>query len=145
MSNDFHHRTGSGDRSNTLLFIFFSGQDQPRPLSAAGRWKGWVPIFLAIAVFLTWRTWDGPANLLPLIPMSAGTIALWTNNAGIIRLANMFICSPTWIIYDILTGAYSAIANEVVVIGSVILSIYRYGMKELLDPESEFQKGGSKS
>lgn len=67
-----------------------------------------------------------------------------TNNAGIIRLANMFICSPTWIIYDILTGAYSAIANEVVVIGSVILSIYRYGMKELLDPESEFQKGGSK-
>jgi len=44
------------------------------------RWKGWVPIFLAIAVFLTWRTWDGPANLLPLIPMSAGTIALWTNN-----------------------------------------------------------------
>ena len=108
------------------------------------RWKGWVPIFLAIAVFLTWRTWDGPANLLPLIPMSAGTIALWTNNAGIIRLANMFICSPTWIIYDIITGAYSAIANEVVVIGSVLLSIYRYGMKELLDPESEFQKGGSK-
>lgn len=84
MSNDFHHRTGSGDRSNTLLFILFSGQDQPRPLSAAVRWKGWVPIFLAIA-------------------------------------------------------------NEVVVIGSVLLSIYRYGMKELLDPESEFQKGGSKS
>lgn len=108
------------------------------------RWKGWVPIFLAGAVFLTWWTWDGPVNLLPLIPMSAGTIALWTNNAGIIRLVNMCVCSPTWIIYDILVGAYSSIINEVVVIGSVILSIYRYGMKELLDPESDFQKGGMK-
>ena len=105
------------------------------------RWKGWVIIFLAIAVLLTWWTWDGWTNLLPLIPMSAGTIALWTNNAGVIRLVNMCICSPAWIVFDIITGAYSAILNELVVIGSAGLSIYRYGMKELLDPESEFQKG----
>ena len=108
------------------------------------RWKGWVVIFLAIAVFLTWQTWDGPSNLLPLIPMSAGTIALWTNNAGYIRLVNMGICSPAWIVYDIVAGAYSSIINEIVVIGSAALSIYRYGMKELLDPESDFQKGGSR-
>lgn len=108
------------------------------------RWKGWVPIFLTIAVLLTWRTWDGPVNLLPLIPMSAGTIALWTNNAGIIRIINMTVCSPAWIVFDIIVGAYSSILNEIVVIGSVIISIYRFGMKEMLDPESDFQKGGMK-
>ena len=49
-----------------------------------------------------------------------------------------------WVRWKGWVPIFLAIANEVVVIGSVILSIYRYGMKELLDPESEFQKGGSK-
>ena len=49
-----------------------------------------------------------------------------------------------WVRWKGWVPIFLAIANEVVVIGSVLLSIYRYGMKELLDPESEFQKGGSK-
>ena len=104
------------------------------------RWKGWVPIFILLAVLVTYVTWDGPISLLPMVPMTAGTIALWTNNAGIIRLAGMTCLSPAWILYDILTGAYSAILNELIVIGSAIVSIIRYGWREMCDPDSEFQK-----
>ena len=104
------------------------------------KWKGWVVIFVAGAALITALTWDGPVSLLPFITMSAGTIGLWTNNAGIIRLVGMLCLSPAWIAYDILVGAYSAVLNELFVVGSAIGSIIRYGWKEMCDPESEFQK-----
>lgn len=104
------------------------------------RWKGWVVIFVAGAAVMTALTWDGPVSILPFITVSVGTIGLWTNNAGIIRIVGMCCLSPTWILYDILVGAYSAILNELFVIGSAIWSIYRYGWKQMIDPESEFQK-----
>ena len=104
------------------------------------RWKGWAAVYVLLACLVTAFTWDGPVSLLPLVTMSAGTIAMWTNNAGIIRLVGMSVQSPAWILYDVLVGAYSAIINEVIVIASVVISIYRYGWKEMRDPESEFQK-----
>ena len=103
------------------------------------RWKGWVPVFVILAAGVTAVTWDGPVSLLPMVTMTAGTIAMWTNNAGIIRLVGMTCQSPAWILYDILTGAYSAILNEVIVIGSALGSIVRYGWKEMRDPASKFQ------
>lgn len=102
--------------------------------------KVWVVFFVALAALLTVITWDGPVSIFPMIAMTAGTIGMWTNNAGTIRLVGMFCLSPAWIIYDILTGAYTAIINELVVAGSAILSIYRYGWKEMRNPDSEFQK-----
>ena len=103
------------------------------------RWKGWVPVFVILAAGVTAVTWDGPVSLLPMVTMTAGTIAMWTNNAGIIRLVGMSCQSPAWILYDILTGAYSAILNEVIVIVSALVSIVRYGWKEMRDPASKFQ------
>jgi hypothetical protein len=72
--------------------------------------------------------------------MTFGTIGMYTNHAGIIRLAGLTCISPPWIIYDILVGAYSAIINEVIIIVSVLLSIKRFGWRQMIDPESDFQK-----
>ncbi len=43
----------------------------------------------------------------------------------------MFINSPLWIIYDILVGSWAGILDEVVSEASMIISIARYGWKNL--------------
>ena len=104
------------------------------------RYKGWVPIFIAFALVITCFTWNGPLSIIPLIVMVSGTIGLWTNNAGLIRLVGLTFISPPWIIYNCMIGAYSAIINEVLVIVFVLSSIARFGWKQMIDTESEFQK-----
>ena len=43
----------------------------------------------------------------------------------------MFINSPLWIIYDILVGSWAGILDEIVTEFSMIVSILRYGWKNL--------------
>lgn len=104
------------------------------------RSKVWIPVFILIALIITCLTWNGPLSLIPLLVMTAGTIGMWTNNAGLIRLVGLLFISPPWIVYDSLIGAYSAIINEVLVMVFVITSIARFGWRQMLDTESEFQK-----
>lgn len=104
------------------------------------RCKSWVPVFIAFALIITRLTWSGPISLIPLLVMIAGTIGMWTNNAGLIRLVGLTFISPPWIIYDCVTGAYSAIVTEVLVMAVVVSSIVRFGWRQMLDTESEFQK-----
>ena len=40
-----------------------------------------------------------------------------------------------WMTYDIITGAYGGVVTELVILGSVIFSIVRFGWKGLDDPE----------
>ena len=61
----------------------------------------------------------------------AATIGGYTYNAQKIRIAGMFINSPLWILYDILVGSWAGIVDEIVTEASMILSIYRYGWKNL--------------
>ena len=104
------------------------------------RARGWVPVFILIALIITRLTWNGPLSLIPLLVMISGTIGMWTNNAGLIRLVGLTFISPPWIIYDTLIGAYSAIINEILVIVFVLYSIARFGWRQMIDSESEFQK-----
>lgn len=104
------------------------------------RFKGWVPFFIVISLIITYYTWNGPISLIPLLVMISGTIGMWTNNAGLIRLVGLTFISPPWIIYDSLIGAYSAIINEVLVMMFVLGSIARFGWRQMIDSESEFQK-----
>ena len=48
-----------------------------------------------------------------------------------VRIAGKFINSPLWIIYDILVGSWAGILDEVVGEASMIISIARYGWKNL--------------
>jgi len=48
-----------------------------------------------------------------------------------IRMANLFVNSPAWLIYDIYTVSYSGILCEIFTLISVIVSFFRYGMKDL--------------
>ena len=76
-------------------------------------------------------TWDGWWSILPVAANIASTIGGYTYNARKIRIAGMFINSPLWIIYDVIVGSWAGIFDEIVSEASMIISIYRYGWKNL--------------
>lgn len=43
----------------------------------------------------------------------------------------MFINSPLWIVYNVIVGSWAGVPDEVVSEGPMILSVIRYGWKEL--------------
>jgi hypothetical protein len=76
-------------------------------------------------------TWDGWWSILPVAANIAATIGGYTYNGQKIRAVGIFINSPLWILYDILVGSWAGVLDEVVTEASMLLSIYRYGWKNL--------------
>lgn len=95
------------------------------------RWKGWPWLLVCLNVIGTAFTWVGPLSLLPLIGVSSLTLANWTRNGRVIRIANFAVSSPVWIVYDIFTGSWFGIAAELFCMSSVVVSVIRYGWKAL--------------
>lgn len=102
------------------------------------RWKGWAWIFSGIAVVIMVGTWHGFASILPTIAFIAGSFALWTDNAQKIRFYNLICISPAYLAYGIYAGSIGAILNEIFILSSIVLSIYRYGWKAM--GENKFEK-----
>ena len=46
-------------------------------------------------------------------------------------MSNLACASPCWLIYDILVGSWGGVLNESITLGSILLSIYRYGWKAM--------------
>ena len=82
-------------------------------------------------------TWTGWWSLLPVVANIAATIGGYTYNARKIRLVGMLINSPLWIIYDIVVGSWAGILDEIVSESSMVISILRYGWKNMDSSESE--------
>ena len=80
------------------------------------------------ALALTWNNWW---SILPVAANIAATIGGYTCNGRTIRVVGMFINSPLWIVYDILVGSWAGILDEIFTEASMILSILRYGWKNL--------------
>lgn len=95
------------------------------------KWKGWGPVFCIPSLIYMFITWTGPLDLIPFIAYSVSTLAFFTDSARFIRLSELFCVSPAWLIYDIINGAYGGVLNELVILGSVIVSIVRFGWKGL--------------
>lgn len=76
-------------------------------------------------------TWVGWLSVLPVTANIAATIGGYTHNGQKIRIAGIFVNSPLWIIYDIYVGSWAGIADEIVSEASMLLSIYRFGWKNL--------------
>ena len=58
----------------------------------------------------------------------AGTLGMWTRNGKTIRLCQLFVVSPLWLIYDaaIPIPSIGGILTEIINIISVFLALYRY-------------------
>jgi biopolymer transport protein ExbB/TolQ len=46
-------------------------------------------------------------------------------------VVGLFVNSPLWIIYNIIVGSWAGVLDELVTQASMILSIFRYGWKNL--------------
>ena len=82
-------------------------------------------------------TWSGGWSLLPVIANIAATIGGYTYNARKIRIVGMLINSPLWIVYDIAVGSWAGILDEIVSEISMMISIFRYGWKNMNSSEVE--------
>jgi len=78
---------------------------------------------------------DGPIALLPLLGQLGGTIGMWQRNSAKLRLWQLFGSSPFWLINNILVFSIGGILCEVFVITSVLISIARYGWKNLKESD----------
>lgn len=76
-------------------------------------------------------TWNGWWSIPPVIANIAATIGGYTYNARKIRMVGILINSPLWIIYDIVVGSWAGILDEIVSEASMIISILRYGWRNM--------------
>lgn len=81
-----------------------------------------------VAMKLTWSGW---ISLLPVIANIASTIGGFTKNPQKVRITGMFINSPLWIIYNIIVGSWAGILDEIVSELSMVVSIIRFGWRNL--------------
>ena len=83
-------------------------------------------------------TWDGYWSILPVAANIAATIGGYTYSARKIRVVGMCINSPLWIVYNIVVGSWAGILDEIVSEVSMIISIIRYGWKNMDSPEKSY-------
>lgn len=100
--------------------------------------KAFAAVVIALTGVTTLITWNGFISLLPWIAIIAGTIGYMSNNARYIRLVNLCCGSPCWMIYYICVGSIGGALDEMFTLGSILVSIYRYGWKSL--GENKFEK-----
>ena len=96
----------------------------------AKRWPMGVAICLMQLAALCF-TWSGWVSILPVLANIAATIGGFTHNPRKVRLAGMLVNSPLWIVYDVIVGSWAGILDEAVSEASMIISILRYGWKNL--------------
>ena len=101
------------------------------------RSKAMCGILCTMQLLALMFTWSGWISILPVAANIAATIGGYTHNGQKIRIAGMFINSPLWIIYDIMVGSWAGILDEIVTEFSMIISILRYGWKNLDHVEQE--------
>ena len=94
-------------------------------------WKGWGVVFTLLYIGATAMTWQGWFDILPCIGTGSTTLTNWTRNGKKIRIARLFVNSPTWMIYDFFAHSYSGVISEIISIISILISVYRYGWDEL--------------
>ena len=88
-------------------------------------------IICALQVITLIFTWDSWWSILPVAANIAATVGGYTFNARKIRVVGMFVNSPLWIIYNILVGSWAGVVDELVTEVSMVISICRYGWKNL--------------
>ena len=98
-----------------------------------GKWMCVIICILQVLALVF--TWDGWWSILPVAANIAATIGGYTYNGRKIRAVGIFINSPLWIIYDIIVGSWAGILDEIVTEASMLISIYRYGWKNLASVE----------
>ena len=110
---------------NTVRSFCLSG----RQAFLKGKWMCVILCTLQMLTLIV--TWDGFLSVLPIAANIAATIGGYTHNPRKIRIVGMFINSPLWIVYNVAVGSWAGVLDELVTEASMVISILRYGWKNL--------------
>ena len=97
-----------------------------------------LAVIIALLAGITVYTWAGWMSLLPFVSVAVTSIGYWTNNAQKIRLSQ-FIGAPCTLVYDILIRSWGGVLSESITLMSIIISVVRFGWKEMGKEDSDFQ------
>ena len=97
-----------------------------------------LAVIIALLAGITGYTWAGWMSLLPFVSVAVTSIGYWTNNAQKIRLSQ-FIGAPCTLVYDILIRSWGGVLSESITLMSIIISVVRFGWKEMGKEDSDFQ------
>jgi len=92
-------------------------------------------VLLGALTVMTACTWAGWISLLPFASVAITNTGYWTQNARKIRLAQL--CgSPCTLVYDLIIGSWGGAMTEGIAIVSILVSIWRFGWKNLGEENS---------
>ena len=83
----------------------------------------------AIYIIATVFTYTNIFSVIALTAQLIGTLAMWSNNGKTIRILQLFCVSPLWLVHNIFVFSIGGIVCEVFNIGSIIVSLIRFGKK----------------
>lgn len=78
---------------------------------------------------------DGWIAIFPFLGQLGTTIGMWLRNGGKLRVLQLTMCSPSWLINNFLVHSIGGVLCELFVITSTVISIRRYGWKNLLQSD----------
>ncbi len=96
-------------------------------------WKVIVVVLCYVASYIISLTVIGDNSFqvflttITFIGVSVMTVLMWLGNGRILRIGQVFICSPAWLIHNCFNFTLGGIISEILNILSVIISFIRYG------------------
>ena len=88
----------------------------------------WLYGFAIIMVITGILTWENGWSLLPIAGSVLSTVALWMKRERNIRLISLLV-GPCWLVYNLVTGAYTGALNELLAMASIVISLLRHNRK----------------
>lgn len=85
-----------------------------------------VNAFVIGVGILAWQDW---LSWVPVVGVLLETNALWMSREKHIRWFSL-AALPFWLFYNLRCGAYSSALGNILVIGSIVMAIIRYDVKE---------------
>ena len=84
-----------------------------------------VNALIVVIGLLVWQDW---LSWVPVVGVLLETNALWMSRERDIRWLSL-AALPFWLFYNLRCGAYSSALGNVLVIGSIVMAMYRYDVK----------------
>lgn len=89
----------------------------------------WLFGFIGVMIATGIMTWENPWSLLPILGSILSTVALWMKKERNIRLISLLV-GPCWMVYNIVTGAYTGALSEVIAMTSIVIGLLRHDRKK---------------
>lgn len=87
----------------------------------------WLIAIQALYIVATILTYTNIFSVVALVAQLVGTLAMWSRNGKTIRVLQLFCVSPLWLVHNIFVFSIGGIICEVFNLGSIIVSLIRFG------------------